>query len=77
MIEAILIFIATGVIGFLAKVIYNFCKRKKKEKRQREERHQSEHDEFKQLIKELKPMLEQHAKEHECLNKNDRDLKSS
>ena len=77
MINAILIFIATGVIGFIAKVSYNFCKRKRDEKKEREERHQLEHDEFKKLIKELKPMLEHHVKEHECLNENDRILKDN
>lgn len=62
----LLLFIATGILGVLTRVISKRCKD-----------HRTEHEQLKELIEKLNPLLEDHAKVHEKLNSNDEILKEN
>ena len=65
-ITGVLLFVATGILGVLARYIIKRCKE-----------HQEEHMQLKELIEKLDPLLEKHTETHDIINENYNVLKNN
>lgn len=66
-----------GLISFGAKQLYSVCKERNRIKRKKQEIHEREHEEIRDLIKSLKPLVEEQTRINQQLRESDVRLKET